>query len=159
MAIGEVEEDKKGLRRGIPAAEEFEALLGVGSRGLTRGIRYFLGSPRYLEAEGVSMNGAAERLQALEAAGKTTVVLANSQEVIGILALADAPRARIADAVAQLTALGVRGQAIISGDNESVTRAIASAAGVEEFHGRLLPEHKLSLVAEYRARFGTVDMS
>jgi Cd2+/Zn2+-exporting ATPase len=142
----------------LPAAEEFEALPGIGSRARVRGTSYFLGTPRYLEAEGVSMNGAGEKLESLEAAGKTAVVLANSEEVIGILALADVPRAGIAEAVAQITALGVRGQAIISGDNEYVTRAIASAAGITAFHGRLLPEQKLLLVDEYRRRFGTVGM-
>jgi haloacid dehalogenase-like hydrolase len=102
----------------------------------------------------------AERLATLEAAGKTTVVLADvdGERPLGrpleLLAVADQLRPEATGTVADLHALGLR-VAMLSGDHDRVASAIARQAGIDDWHANPLPEHKTSAIEELRrARAG-----
>src|SRR6266850_6981932 len=47
---------------------------------------------------------------------------------------------------------------MLTGDSYATAKAIALELGVDEFHAELLPEDKVSAIAELRARFGSVAM-
>jgi Cd2+/Zn2+-exporting ATPase len=151
-------EEARSRHLNFPHAEEFEAMPGLGARAKVGGVRYVIGSPRYLDSAKINLNGAAEKISELESAGKSAVVLSSDREAVGVLTLADAARAHVSQTVSEIAEMGIRGQAIMSGDNEYVTRAIAAVAGIQDFHAGLLPEQKLALVADYRGKFGPVGM-
>jgi len=76
----------------------------------------------------------------------------------GVIAAADQVRPASAGTVQALRDLGIRRLAVLSGDNEHTVAAIARRTGVDERHGRLLPEDKVRVVADLERDHGAVAM-
>jgi Cd2+/Zn2+-exporting ATPase len=136
-----------------PPGDRLRATPGVGVEATVGGLRLFVGRP-----DGRILTGqAAQRLAALETAGKTTIVLAVDTRPLGLLAVADQLRPEATQAVAELNALGLR-VAMLSGDHERVAAAIACQTGIEDWRANLLPADKTSVVQELRRVHGPVAM-
>ena len=72
----------------------------------------------------------------------------------GWLLFADEPRREAAEALADLRALGLPRQMLLTGDREAVAADIAAAVGIETIHAGALPDDKMRRVqAEVRAGF------
>ncbi|MEY1661004.1 heavy metal translocating P-type ATPase [Isoalcanivorax beigongshangi] len=125
--------------------EQFEALLGRGSRGLLDGRPLWLGNARLMRELGVSLASIDAQRQALEATGQTVVMLADADQVLALFAVADRLRPDTVAALTDLHRLGVR-TVMLSGDNQAVADHIAAQAGIDEARGELLPEDKLDAV-------------
>jgi Cd2+/Zn2+-exporting ATPase len=98
------------------------------------------------------------QVQALQAAGKTTMLVQHNKKFIGILGLADAPRAEAKAALARLKQIGIRQTIMLSGDNERVAATIANAVGLSDFRAGLLPEDKVAAIKNLLAQYGKVAM-
>jgi Cu+-exporting ATPase len=98
----------------------------------------------------------AER-ERLERAGNTVVALAEDGSVRGLLAVADAPKPTSAEAVAAFRRLGLR-PILLTGDNRTVARSVASAVGIDEVHAGVLPEQKADVIARLRSEGRVVAM-
>src|SRR5262249_53869737 len=108
-----------------------------------------VGSPRHA-AEVVALPEAAQsRIAALEADGKTVVVVLSGKRAIGGIALRDEPRPDAAAAVARLKELGVR-PLMLTGDGRRAAESIARRLGVE-VQPELLPDAKLDAIAALKA--------
>jgi Cd2+/Zn2+-exporting ATPase len=86
------------------------------------------------------------------------VVVARDGEALGIIALADRPRAAGRDAVALLRRQGVESVVMLTGDARATAGAIAAEVGVDEFRAELMPEDKVRAVDELRRRYGPIAM-
>ncbi|WP_244195985.1 heavy metal translocating P-type ATPase [Paraburkholderia susongensis] len=137
--------------------DAFEALAGRGVRGEIDGVAYWLGNHRLIEELGRCSALLETRLDALEQQGKTVVMLADSQRVLALFAVADTVKDTSRVAVAELRQLGV-GTAMLTGDNRHTAAAIAQQVGVDEARGDQLPEDKLNTVAQWSADGATVGM-
>ncbi|TMI20448.1 cation-translocating P-type ATPase [Candidatus Bathyarchaeota archaeon] len=84
-------------------------------------------------------------------------MLGVGNEIVGLIALKDMVKEDAATVLAELKARGVQ-PAIISGDNQATTAALAKEIGVDHYHAELLPDEKLEEVADLRKRYGTVAM-
>jgi heavy metal translocating P-type ATPase len=146
------------FERGItpPEVERFEAVPGRGVWAWIRGQAVLAGSPRFLAESGVDLAPLAERLGALEEAGRTVIAVARDGRVLGLLALGDAVRGDAPEAVAALKAAGLR-LALVTGDNERAAHRVAAAVGIDEVHAGLLPGDKAELVRRLQ-REGRVAM-
>jgi Cu+-exporting ATPase len=89
-----------------------------------------------------------EQAAALEAQGKTVMLVAADGEAIGAIAVADAIRSSSARAVARLKALGLEVW-MVTGDNQRSAEAIARQVGIEAEHAlaQVLPAEKAQQVA------------
>src|SRR5688572_12148663 len=76
----------------------------------------------------------------------------------GVIAAADELRPAAPQTVRQLKDSGVRSVVLLSGDSEPTVAAVARLAGVDEYHGGLLPEDKVRVVGDLERRFGAVAM-
>jgi Zn2+/Cd2+-exporting ATPase len=137
-----------------PGVENFAALPGRGVQGRIAGVDYQLGSQRLMQELGLGTDAAA----ALEAQGKTVVLLAGGGRLLGLLAVADRVRPHSAAALAALRAQGLRLR-LLSGDNARSAAAIGRQLGLapDEVQGELLPEDKLAAIAAL-GRAGPVAM-
>ena len=97
-------------------------------------------------------------LAGLEAEGKTVVLVGTEQDLLGAITIADEVRPGSARAVERLQASGVEHVVMLTGDNDGTARAIAEAAGVDEYRANLLPEEKVEAVEELQAAHGEVAM-
>lgn len=91
-------------------------------------------------------------LDALEAAGKTVVVVLSGKQVMGLIALRDEPRDDATAGVARLQTLGIR-TVMLTGDNRRTAAAIAEQIGVEA-DADLLPDAKLSEIDAMKVHGG-----
>ncbi|KQT22691.1 heavy metal translocating P-type ATPase [Roseiarcaceae bacterium H3SJ34-1] len=107
-----------------------------------------VGSPRHA-AEGTEIPAdVRDRILALEAKGKTVVVLMTGKAIEGLIALRDEPRDDAAEGIRRLKERGVR-VLMLSGDNQRTASAIASSLGLEA-KGELLPDAKLAEIGRLK---------
>ncbi len=138
--------------------QDFKAIPGHGVRGRVDGRLYHLCNPRWItEQFGEAAAHLESRMLALEQQGKTLVLLADEQAVLGMFAVADTVKETSRDAIADLHRLGVR-TLMLSGDNIHTASAIAREVGIDEARGHQLPEDKLKFVEAEAATGRTVGM-
>ena len=144
--------------RGIDVAtpESTQAVHGKGIRAVVGGravwvgnLGLFNGTPAgAAPTDGPPVPEAvAASVARLESAGQTTMVVRRDGEYLGVIGLADTLRPEAKDALAALRRIGIRRQIMLSGDNQTVARAVAAQAGVDEARAPLMPDGK---VAELR---------
>jgi Zn2+/Cd2+-exporting ATPase len=129
----------------------FHSISGKGASGVIGGRRIVVGSIRYFENLGSSIDDNLRRhLDAMQDAGKTCVIVGESHEnsarILGGLGIADVLRNDAAEMVRTLKTMGVERIVMVTGDNRRVAAAIAQHAGVDEFHAELLPEDKVRVL-------------
>ena len=140
-----------------PAAN-VQLLRGKGLAGIFDGEEFWLGSHRYLVERNQDTPEISRMAEALEADGKTVIVVGNSRHVCGLIAVADTIRSEARDVVRQLHAAGIEHVVMLTGDNRVTAQAIAHEIGIDETHSELLPEDKVSKVEELVSRYGAVAM-
>ncbi|GAB6062936.1 heavy metal translocating P-type ATPase [Deferrisoma palaeochoriense] len=141
----------------LPEPEAFEAVPGGGIRARVEARDVRVGSRRFLEAEGVDVQGTGEALDPLEAEGKTALLVAADGRVLGVVAVADTPKEHAAEAVAALQRLGVR-TVLLTGDNRRTAEAVARQVGIGEVLAEVLPADKAARVRELQAAGRVVAM-
>ncbi|MFA7280213.1 MAG: heavy metal translocating P-type ATPase [Sterolibacterium sp.] len=124
------------------------ALPGKGLRGEVAGVQCLLGSPGFIEEEGLQF--AIEALLPLQQAGKSTVVVVRAGQVLGILAVRDPLRDTTRAAVAGLHALGVE-IVMLTGDNAETAAVIAREAGISRYQAGVLPGDKAQAIVALKA--------
>jgi Cd2+/Zn2+-exporting ATPase len=146
--------------RNIPltAVTDLRVLPGKGAQGQIDGRDYWLGSHRYLEERARETPEIHEALEQRSRAGQTVVVVGNHHHVCGLIALADTIRPESAEAIRQLKALGIKPVVMLTGDNRPTADVLAARAGVDEVRADLLPEDKVSVIADLVSRHGMTAM-
>ncbi|MFI1916455.1 heavy metal translocating P-type ATPase [Nocardia sp. NPDC020380] len=90
----------------------------------------------------------------LHAAGRTTMIVRRAGVYLGVVGVMDTPRAEAKPVIEQLRAMGIADMVVISGDNQRVADSVAQGLGLDAAHGGLLPEDKVTKMAELRERGG-----
>lgn len=138
--------------------EGFSSVTGRGVRGRVGDRELLAGNRRLFEEAGVSVDGAGEHLEALEAAGRTAILLGTpGGEALAVFGVADALREGVGEDLRRLKEAGVREVSMLTGDNEGVARSIASELGIG-YRAGLKPEDKLGAIRELRESYGPVAM-
>lgn len=132
--------------------ERFDALPGLGVRARINGNVITVS-----RAGGEARAARPAVLDALEAAGKTAMLVARDGQLIGVLAASDTMRPEVPAAVAALRALGIRHVELLSGDHERSVAGLAGQLGVR-YRAGLMPQDKIAAVKAYQARGHTVVM-
>ena len=148
----------EGVR--FEVARDVVTLPGRGVKGSVGSQQVLVGSHRLFDEQGLCDHRLDADLRRLEGEGKTAVLVGAGEgeiSILGALAVADAVRPEAAGAVRSLRQGGL-GVAMLTGDNVSTARAIAEGLGIEEHSAELLPEDKVTRVAELTRAFGSVAM-
>ncbi|PZW39855.1 Cd2+/Zn2+-exporting ATPase [Humitalea rosea] len=141
----------EAAQRGLALPQVFGAGAATPGKAVTARLRWgfvAVGSPRHAAEQGVLPEDFAARIGALEAEGKTVVVVSEGKRVLGLIALRDEARPDAAAGLARLRALGLT-TVMLTGDNARTAAAIAGPLGLEARAG-LLPDQKLAAIAAYR---------
>jgi Cu+-exporting ATPase len=132
----------------IPAATDVKAIPGKGIEGWVNGAKVRAGNRRQFAEAGLSPLPD-EVLARFETAGKTAVIVASGETLLGVLALADTIKPDAKDTVRELKAMGIEVW-MITGDNEQTARAVADQVGIANVIAGVLPADKAAKVAELR---------
>ena len=127
----------------VPSANT-TAVAGSGLTGTVGDRAVRVGRPGY-----VPVDGLAEHVARLQAAGATTVAVEIDGRTAGLIAVRDELRAEAPEAVADLHRMGLD-VSMLTGDNPLTAQALAAAAGIGSVHADLRPEDKASRVEQLR---------
>jgi Cd2+/Zn2+-exporting ATPase len=147
------EAERQGLR--LRDIKDFRAVAGKGVIGQIKGKTYRVGNRRFFEEEGIRFSD--REVTKMEAEGRTVVLVGDGGWSFGIIAVMDQLREGAVEAVRSLKEKGIR-VVMLTGDNKSTARAIARAAGVDEYHASLLPEDKVRIIDKLTRGYGGVAM-
>ena len=150
---------EEAAARGLPrqAAEGFEAVHGRGVRASLAGRSCLAGNRAMMEEAGADISEWLPRAEALASEGKTPLYFAREDGLLGIIAVADIPKATSRDAVAAFRSLGID-VVMLTGDNRRTAEAIGKELGVTQVMAEVLPQDKERKIAELQSQGKKVAM-
>ncbi len=140
-----------------PKATGFANLEGMGAQAEVGGKLVFLGNGLLMRTQKIDLAGLAAKSAELQGAGRTVVHVAQAGQILGLFAIADAPRPTAALAVKALRERGVE-VAMLTGDNRGTAERIAGGLGIDLVFADVLPGDKASKVRELQAQGKRVGM-
>jgi Cu2+-exporting ATPase/Cu+-exporting ATPase len=138
----------RGKSVGVKDVSDFEGLQGRGIKGSVDGIEYYAGNAKLVTDLGLVFD--ASNIERFTAQGKTPVILAAKERVLGFVMVSDEVKAESKKAVSDLHALGIR-VIMLTGDDEKAARHIASLVGIDDVVAHVLPQDKLAKIQELQA--------
>lgn len=144
--------------RQILPMEEFESLTGLGVRGKINGTYYYAGNRRLLETHHLTVSPAlTEEATRLSQEAKTVIWLADSQQALGVVAIADRIKPTSKEAVRQLQEMGISTY-MLTGDNPETAQRIAAQCGITHFQAEVLPQQKAQFIKDLQKEGKIVAM-
>ena len=139
------------------SAENFNAVFGRGVRAKVDGVECVAGNETFLTELGFNLDALREKVSALSSEGKTPLIFARGDKILGVIAAADVEKKTSAQAVEEFKNLGVN-VIMLTGDNERTAQAIARRLGIEQIIAGVLPENKAQEVERLQAQGRKVAM-
>ena len=136
--------------------EDFQALAGNGLTGTLEGHRLLGGSMKYISSQVAVGEQVKNQAQALAKQGKTPLLFAKDDVLIGMIAVADVIKEDSPKAVQELQNMGIR-VVMLTGDNEQTAKAIGAQAGVNQVIAGVLPDGKEAVIRKLK-EYGKVAM-
>jgi len=126
--------------------EKFVAIPGHGVKGLIDDQEYYFGNRKLItDTLGLEIGKFERKLTRLEEQGKTAMILASKESILGIVAVADTVKDSSREAVELLKKMGIEVW-MITGDNTRTAKAIASQVGIDNVLAEVLPQDKANEV-------------
>ena len=125
----------------------FKTLPGYGIEGKMGEDTFYAGNIKLLKEKMISDTEAKKLVSSLSKNGKTPLVFANEQKILGVIAVADEIKEDSKEAILKLKTLGVT-PIMLTGDNEETAKEIAKQAGIDHYSSNLLPGDKLEIIKE-----------
>ena len=135
---------------------EFAALPGNGLKARLAGSVITGGSLSYISNLVNVSEDMKKQADSLAGLGRTPLLFAEDDRLIGIIAVADVIKEDSPGAVEELKNMGIH-VVMLTGDNERTARAIGAQAGVDEVIAGVLPDGKESVIHSLKKR-GRVAM-
>lgn len=128
-------------------ASEFKVMPGHGVRGILAGKKICVGNRKLIQEQGVVIEPRIEeQMRVKEDAGQTAVLVAEEDQVLGLIFIADVPREEALTLVSRLKRSGVEKVVMLTGDNRRTAKAIAAQLGIDEYRAEMLPEDKAAAI-------------
>ncbi len=144
--------------KNIPISDvsSFEGIQGKGLRGVIKNTEYFVGNAKLISDLNISFDVA--KLNEFTFQGKTPVIVATREKVLGFVMVADEIKDESVEAVKNLHALGIK-VVMLTGDDEKAAKYIGSLVGIDGVVAHVLPQDKLEKIKELQLRGQVVAMA
>lgn len=142
----------------LSPVEDFQSFPGGGVAGTFQGSKVCVGTADMMQKQGVDVSPLAPWVEEQRRQGRVTVFAAVDGHAAGAFSLADKIRTNTRQALADLTAQGIR-IIIASGDAPATVEAVARDLGISEFHGGMTPADKQALIASLKNGNAVVAMA
>jgi Cu2+-exporting ATPase len=127
---------------------QFKAIAGGGVQAQVDGNTVLVGTPKLLAENTIQLQPAEqEELAALQAEGKTAMLVAMNGQAVGLVAVADRVRATSRETIAELKALGIQ-IAMLTGDNRRTGEAVGRELGIDRVFAEVFPSDKAQYVKQ-----------
>lgn len=135
---------------------EFEGLQGKGLKGNINNTEYFVGNTKLVKDLGINFDET--KIEEFTKEGKTPVILATREKVLGFVMVADEIKTESKQAISDLHKLGIK-VVMLTGDDEKAARYIASLVGIDDVVAHVLPQDKLAKIKEFQSEGRIVAMA
>jgi P-type Cu+ transporter len=135
--------------------ESFKAHSGFGIQGTVNGRDLRLGKPDWFEAR--VTDSLDKQIRLLQNQGKTVMVLAEADRVLGLVCVSDVVKPESEQAVASLKKEGLQ-VVMLTGDNAATARAIGAQVGIDDIVADVRPGEKADKIDEIKKRSLWVGM-
>jgi len=125
--------------------ENFKAIFGKGVESLINGKRILVGRKLLMEENNIGISLIKEITSELENQGKTAMLIAQDNEILGIIAVADTLKEDAQEAIQTLHKMGFK-TVMLTGDNQKTANTIAKQIGIDEVIAEVLPDQKVAII-------------
>ncbi|OYZ13400.1 MAG: heavy metal translocating P-type ATPase [Bdellovibrio sp. 28-41-41] len=160
-AVVKYSEDKKIQAKPVHG---FKVIQGKGIEGTIDSFSFFAGNHKLAHELGVCTPEIETYLKSLESEAQSVLVIGRKNDgqsygkILGILGMADEPRANVNQAIKDLHKEGILEISMLSGDNQLTASAIAKRVGIDSAKGDMLPENKVEEIKKLIERHEFVGM-
>ena len=134
----------------IMKADKFENKVGFGISAEIDGVKYFSGNIGFIRDVAKNIGDADKLSENFAKEGKTPLIFATKDKVIGIIAVADEIKNNTHFAIKELENLNIN-TVLLTGDNEFAARDIQKKSGIKTAYARVLPQDKENIVTKYKS--------
>lgn len=125
----------------------FKMTAGKGIYAKVSGKKLLCGNEDYLQGNGVSIGEDVKaELSRLRTQGKASILVAEGDVCLGIIAMSDVLRPEAKGMVERLHSMDTS-IVLLTGDNQKTADYFASQVGIHQVRAQLLPEEKVSSIA------------
>ena len=129
----------------IPSSD-FKMTTGKGIMAAVADRKMLCGNEKFFVENGIAINKEiSDTIVKLRTEGKASILIAEENTCIGIVALTDILRPEAEKVIKQLTEMGTK-TVLLTGDNKRTADYFASKAGICEVYAELLPEQKVESI-------------
>jgi P-type Cu+ transporter len=136
---------------------DFQAIPGMGVSAIFNGKKIIMGTRKLMAENKINLSFIEEKLVFFENEGKTAIILAFDNEVVGIITVADTLKKYSEEAVKLLHKMSKK-VAMITGDNRRVGQAIAKQVGIDRVLAEVLPQEKSAEIKKLQQEGNVVAM-
>jgi Cu2+-exporting ATPase/Cu+-exporting ATPase len=140
----------------INVVSNFESIQGHGLKGVFNNTEYFVGNVKLIKDLGIPFN--ASKIEQYTAQGKTPVILATKEKIVGFVMVSDEIKPESKQAILDLHTLGIK-VVMLTGDDEKAAQYMASLVGIDEVVAHVLPQDKLAKIKELQSQGKVVAMA
>src|SRR5256714_2075432 len=127
---------------------QFKAIAGGGVQAQVDGSTVMVGTPKLLAEHSIQVQPTEqEELAALQAEGKTAMLVAMNGQAVGLIAVADRVRVTSQETISQLKALGFQ-VAMLTGGNRRTGEAVGRELGIDRVFAEVQPSDKANYVKQ-----------
>lgn len=135
----------------IIESKNFKMTAGKGVCAEVAGHHLFCGNERFLAENGIPLDKTTLiELDKLRKQGKASILVAEQEKCIGIIALSDLLRPESKDMISRLNAMNTK-TVLLTGDNQKAADYFAEQTGITAVHAELLPEEKVQSIEKLQA--------
>ncbi len=147
----------KNERIEVPDPESFNSISGKGVEVKLKGETILLGNRKLMQDKNINLADFEGKMTELEGQGKTVMLIAKDNDLIGLIAAADTLKKYSREAVEALRRMK-KEVIMITGDNKRTGEAIAKQAGIDRVLSEVLPQDKAGNIKKLQAEGKKVAM-
>ncbi|MCF8008743.1 MAG: heavy metal translocating P-type ATPase [Halanaerobiales bacterium] len=137
---------------------KFSSITGRGVKAKIEQDDILVGSQKLLKDNNIDIDQEfKDEINSLEKQGKTIIITAKNDQIVGLIAVADTIKEDSIKAINELKELGLK-TAMITGDNKITAAAIADQVGIDHVVAEVLPDGKVDQIKKLQSRFGIIAM-
>ena len=141
----------------LEKAASFHSIPGKGIEAYLEEKRILLGTRKLMEENGISFKELETKMREFEENGKTAMLVASENEILGLVAVADTLKENSKEAIEALKKMGIE-VVMITGDNAVTASAIAAEVGIPRVLAEVLPEDKANEIKKLQKEGKLVGM-
>lgn len=134
----------------LKTVENFTVIEGWGVTGKISDANVAVGSPKKQKEIKIAPD-LEEQIVALQNEAKTVVSVVQDNQVLGLIAIQDAPKVNAKKAINDLHRLGLK-TVMLTGDNQQVAHAIAEQVDIDQVIAEVLPVDKAAVIKKLQEK-------